>query len=181
MTEYKVDFVAWAEEQGRLLRERRLDLLDRANIAKEIKRLGEADIEVMRERIRILLTALLRWAFEVDLRSVGLSSTILTQRIEIERLLDDSPSLRTTAADLVIETYPAAKRAAVMESGLFEESFPEGLPFLPSEVFDLTFLPDPFGDDAVRGPDWWRRRHGDGEPLGNGQAPVEASPDPHGR
>lgn len=108
-------------------------------------------MDVIKERIRVLLTALLRWAYQVDVRSVALSSTIMAQRHAIERILDDSVSLRPIARELVIDIYPEAKQAAVIESGLFTESFPEGLPFLPDEVFDASFLPDPFGDDAIRG------------------------------
>jgi hypothetical protein len=155
-TDYRRDRVAWAEQQGRLLRERRLDAIDRANIAAEIEQVGKGDMDALRERVRILLTALLRWAYQVDLRSTALASTIMAQRQEIQRILKDSASLQPAMDDLVVDTYPEAKRLAVMESGLFDESFPEGLPFLPVEIFDLEFLPDPYGDDKIRGEGWWR-------------------------
>jgi hypothetical protein len=132
--------------------------VDRENVAAEIERLGDDDLEVLKERVRILLTALLRWAYQVDLRSRALSSTILAQRAEIERTLEDSAGLRACVSDLVIEMYPEAKRLAVMESGLFDESFPEGLPFLLNEVFDLHFLPDPFGENGANGRPLRRRR-----------------------
>lgn len=158
MAEYDLDHAAWASEQGALLRARRFDRLDHARLADELERLGGANIEELRERIRILTTALLRWAYEVDLRSVALNSTIGVQRQLVAAILEDCPSLRAVAAELVVDTYPAAKRAAVVESGLFEESFPEGLPFQPAEVLDDGFLPDPYGDDLVRGREWWRTR-----------------------
>ena len=158
MAEYEVDHAAWASEQGALLRAREFDGLDHARLADELERLGRADFEELRERIRALVTALLRWAYEAEVRSVALHSTIGAQRERIARILEDGPSLRPIAAELVIETYPVAKRAAVVESGLFEESFPEGLPFLPDEVIDRAFLPDPYGDDQVRGNYWWRNR-----------------------
>ncbi len=56
------------------------------------------------------------------------------------------------------DLYPAARRAASIESGPFEDSFPAGLPFRPTEVLDEDFLPDPYGDELVRGPGWWRHR-----------------------
>lgn len=155
---YNRDRVAWTVEQGKLLRERRLDQVDRHNVAAEIERLGDDDLKVLQERVRILLTALLRWAYQVDLRSTALASTIVSQRHGIEQILSDSAGLRPHAEDLVIDVYPEAKRLAVMESGLFDDSFPAGLPFLPHEVFDFEYLPDPFGDDEIRGDAWWRRR-----------------------
>jgi hypothetical protein len=160
VTGYSEDRVRWSEEQGRLLREHRLDALDRDNVGAKIGQLGVEDIGELRERIRILVTTLLRWAYQVDLRSTGLASTITAQRGRIESLLEDSASQRSIVDDLVIETYPEAKRMAVVESGLFDERFPEGLPFLPSEVFDLYFFPDPHGEDEGRPDAWWRDRRG---------------------
>jgi hypothetical protein len=157
MIAYERDPTAWAAEQASMLRARRADSVDRAKIAAELRTLAEAEVETLRERIRIVLTALLRWAYQVDLRSVALEATISAQRHAIERRLRESPSLKATAANLVIDLYLDSKRAAVLESGLFDESFPEGLPFLPSEVFDSGFLPDPYGDDRIRGNGWWRR------------------------
>lgn len=148
-TSYSTDRTAWCMEQALHLRTARWDRIDKENVAAEIERLQREDEATLNERIRILLTALLRWAYQADLRSPGLSSTIMSQRIEIDRILDDSASLRPLAAASIINVYPEAKRLAVIESGLFDESFPEGLPFLPSEVLDWAFMPDPFGDDSV--------------------------------
>jgi hypothetical protein len=152
------DRAAWADEQASLLGRQEPSRIDRENVAREIERLGAADIELLRERIRILLTALVRWAFDVDLRSMGLYITIMRQRNEIAGLLKESPSLASRTLEFLIETYPKARRAAAMESGPFEDAFPAGLPFLPGEVFDLSFLPDPLGDDLIRGAEWWRDR-----------------------
>lgn len=140
-----------------MLRQHQLDALDRANIASEIEKLFAEDADLARERIRVLLTALLRWAYQGDLRSSALASTITAQRGGIEHTLADSASLRSLVDDWVIEMYPEAKRMAAIESGLFEDSFPAGLPFLPSEVFDLYFFPDPFKEDEGKADAWWRK------------------------
>lgn len=156
MTDYAHDRFAWALEQATLLRARRQDKIDRENVARAIERLGEADVEELRERIRILLTTLVRWAYNRDFRSMGSRLTIGSQRDQIERLIEESPSLRAVAEHLVIETYADARRAAAMEDGPFRNAFPAGLPFLPNEVLDDEFLPDPYGDEAVLGAEWWR-------------------------
>lgn len=157
MTSYDADRFVWSEEQGRALR-RHVTTIDAARIAGIIEQLGQDDIATIGERIRILLGGLLRWAYQVDLRSVALHSTIFVQRLEIAQLIEESPSLLSCAEDMVIEQYPAARRMASFESGPFGDSFPVGLPFLPSEVLDEKFLPDPYGDDSIRGPGWWRNR-----------------------
>ena len=84
--------------------------------------------------------------------------TISRQRQQIAQLIEESPSLRGAGERLVIETYPDARRAAALEDGPFKDAFPAGLPFLPSEVLDMNFLPDPYGDDAALGAGWWRKR-----------------------
>lgn len=151
------DYHAWTERQADALREERLADLDARRLAEEIDALGEADREEIRLRLGVLLTGLLRWAYEVDLRSRGWDVTIDRQRARIARLLSDSPSLASYPDDIVPEIYPQAKARAVLESGLFDDSFPEGCPFLLNEILDPDFLPDPFGDDAIRGENWWRR------------------------
>ncbi len=158
MTSHDADRVLWSSEQARHLMDRAGPKIDRENVARAIERLGEADVDQLRQRITILLTALIRWGYDPDIRSMGPYATIGRQRDQIARLLEDSPGLVPIAERLVIETYPEARRAAAMENGPFDDAFPAGLPFLPSEVFDDGFLPDPYGDDTADGPDGWRRR-----------------------
>lgn len=158
---YSADRFAWSKDQARLLRARNRELIDRTHIANVIEQLGGDDVSSLRERITVLLTALLRWAFEVDHRSVGFWSTINAQRDRIQRILEDSPSLLPVATAMIVDRYAEAKKRAVLESGLFENDFPEGLPFLPAEVLDDDFMPDPYGDDPIRGAGWWQHRRSD--------------------
>jgi hypothetical protein len=158
LTSHDVDRFAWALEQATHLRARHHDRIDRENVARTIEQLGEADVEELRERVRILITALVRWAYNSDFRSSGSHLTISAQRQQIAQLIEESPSLKGVAERLVIDTYPEARRAAAMEDGPFRDAFPAGLPFLPSEVLDMNFLPDPYGDDATLGAGWWRKR-----------------------
>lgn len=140
-----------------MLRERRLEGVDWTNVAEEVSRLGADDPEILQQRIRILLTSLLRWAYQTDLRSPYLLSTIGAQRGGIKSILQDSAGMATRLEEWIMDSYPEAKRLAVLESGLFDESFPESLPFLPAEVLDDAFLPDPYGDDAVTEKAWRNR------------------------
>ena len=77
---------------------------------------------------------------------------------EVADILEDNPSLRPLVPTLVAEIYPVAKARAVLESGLFDDTFPDGCPFLEDEILTIGFLPDPYGDDAIRGANWWKRR-----------------------
>lgn len=157
---YAADLCAWADEQVSALRENRMADLDRVRMAGVVARLGWRERRVLRARIGVVLTGMLRWAQEVDLRCHGWAVTLDKQRYQIERLLRDNPSLGADLPTLVAEIYPLAKARAVLESGLFDDSFSEGCPFTDDEILTVGCYPDPYGDDAVRGIGWWRRDRG---------------------
>jgi hypothetical protein len=155
---FAVDLSAWAETQARALREGRLERLDRANLSAEIGRLGLRERHALRARLGILLTGLLRWSEQVDLRCHGWAATIDGQRHAVALILRDSPSLRREIPDLVARIYSVAKARAVLESGLFDDSFAGACPFSEEDILTSGSYPDPYGDDAIRGPGWWSRR-----------------------
>lgn len=154
---FSADLSAWAEEQTRLLAAGEVEAIDHAHIAAIVRDLGERERREIRDRLGVILTGLLRWGAEVDLRSEGWAITIDRQRRLVAARLADSPSLRPELPWMVAEVYPEAKARAVLESALFDDSFSESCPFTDEEILMPGFLPDPHGDDAVRGPDWWRR------------------------
>ena len=67
------------------------------------------------------------------------------------------PCLRSELPGLIATLYSSAKAHAVLESALFDDSFSESCPFSEAEILDETWLPDPHGDDRVRGAGWWKR------------------------
>lgn len=153
-----VDLSAWAETQAAALREARSADIDRANLTRLVHDLGLRERRALRARLGVILTGLLRWTEQVDLRCHGWAATLDIQRLRVADILEDNPSLRPLVATLVAEIYPLAKARAVLESGLFDDTFPDGCPFLEDEILTIGFLPDPYGDDAIRGANWWKRR-----------------------
>ena len=154
---YAVDLSAWAEAQARALHEQRFDALDHDRLSGLVASLAARERREIRDRLGIILTGLLRWAEQVDLRCHGWAATIGVQRLHVEQLLRDNPSLRPVVPTLVADIYPAAKARAVMESALFGSSFSAGCPFTEAEILTDGVFPDPYGDDAIRGEGWWRR------------------------
>lgn len=102
--------------------------------------------------------ALLRRTEQVDLRCLGWAATLDLPGWRVADILDDNPSLRPLVPTPVAGIYPVAKARAVPESGLFDDAFPDGGPVLEDEMLTVVFLPDPYGDDAMRGAHWWTRR-----------------------
>ncbi len=96
---YDTDFVLWTREQAAALRAGRLDALDRDNLAEEVESLGRKDRRELESRLTVLVMHLLKWRHQPDQRGGSWDSTIRTQRREIEKLLNDSPSLRAAVAE----------------------------------------------------------------------------------
>ena len=95
---YEDDYYAWTIEQAQLLRAGALSAIDAANIAEEIESMGRSDRRELQSRLVVLTMHLLKWRFQPSARSSSWSGTIREQRLQIELIFEDSPSLRPLAA-----------------------------------------------------------------------------------
>ena len=139
---YDDDFFAWTQDQARLLREGNLSLIDAENVAEEIESMGRSDRRQLESRFTVLLMHLLKWQVQTEFQSRSWSSTIRTQRHEIEALLADSPSLRHVVEQPRAALYLWARRNAADETGISEKNFPRTCPFTPAQILAEEFLPD---------------------------------------
>jgi uncharacterized protein DUF29 len=142
LVDYEEDFYAWTVEQSRLLRSGELSAIDVANIAEEIESMGRSDRRELRSRLVVLAMHLLKWLNQPGARSRSWSATIDEQRLQIEEVLAESPSLRPMVAAMLSDTYAIARARAIAETGLAEEAFTEVCPFTPDEVLSRAFLPE---------------------------------------
>lgn len=142
VTRLEQDYARWCTEQGVLLREGRLDLLDRENLAEEIESLGRSDKREIENRLQVLLVHLLKWWLQPQGRSASWEASILEQRSRILRVLDDSPSLKNYPGDVLADEYRMARLHAAAETSLDEVEFPAQCPFTIENILDLDYLPD---------------------------------------
>ena len=146
-TLYDTDFYGWAIDQAEALREAaRLDLntpktLDWENLAEEIESLARSDARELSSRYRQLLMHLLKWEYQPDRRSVSWLTSIERQRIEIEKLLEESPSLEAKLPGIYERAYRDARRLAVRQTRLPAGTFPETCPFTIEQAMDPDFPP----------------------------------------
>ena len=141
--DYEEDFYLWTEEQARLLRSGEFSAIDAANIAEEIESMGRSDRRELKSRLIVLLTHLLKWRYQPEARSRSWSDTIREQRQQIELVLEDSPSLRSAAEQMLNQVYWIARENAGEETGITKATFPDACPFRPDEVLSRGFLPEP--------------------------------------
>jgi Domain of unknown function DUF29 len=139
---YETDFYAWTRQQARLLRERRWDDVDLENVAEEIETLGRSDKRQIESRLRVLMAHLLKWKYQPGLRSPSWSGTITDERLRIEDMLKESPSLKRYPAKVFLRHYLGARLKASAQTGIAFDLFPEECPFTIEEVLDVDFFPE---------------------------------------
>jgi hypothetical protein len=142
-TRYDHDIVAWANEQARLIRAGRFDLLDIAHIAEEIEDVGKSEQRELASRMAVLLAHLLKWHFQPERQGSSWQSTIREQRKALTRRLQKTPSLQSCLNDGTWweDCWLDARSDASGETGLAFDLFPEYCPWASSEILDPDWLP----------------------------------------
>lgn len=142
MQTYENDINAWANEQARLLRAGRFDLLDVEHIAGEIEDVGKTEQRELANRMTILLAHLLKWENQPERRGASWEKTIAAQRKEISYALEESPSLAPKLQEprWLDMVWSRAVAQAVNETGL--DCFPNECPWaIQDEVLHHGWLP----------------------------------------
>jgi Domain of unknown function DUF29 len=116
---YDTDLALWAKSQARALRDAgrsRTNLpIDWENVAEEIEALAKSQTRELASRVRTIIVHLLKLqASPATEPRGGWRETVIEQRSEIERVIEDSPSLRQSV-DAVIarEIGPARRQVAL--------------------------------------------------------------------
>jgi hypothetical protein len=120
---YEADETAWLETMAELIREGKTQELDYAHLQEYLTDMAKRDKREVRSRLVTLLAHLLKWAHQPTNRNGSWQATILTQRSELEDLLE-SAVLRQHAVDVLSNAYGKALKQAALETGLPVKSFP---------------------------------------------------------
>jgi hypothetical protein len=139
---YNKDFYAWLMNNASLLRQHKFSEVDIEHIAEELESMGKSEKRELTSRLTVLLAHLLKWKFQSALRSRSWKNTILTQRIDILELLDDSPSLKYELEERVVIAYEKAKLSAEDETGIDKNNFPEICPFTFEQLLKKDYFPE---------------------------------------
>ena len=139
---YEQDFFLWTQQMAIALREGQLDQLDLENLAEEIESVGRSEKRELISRLRVLLIHLLKWQFQSERRSHSWQSTITEQRIQLELVLEDSPSLKGLVPNLLKGAYQQARVKAADETQLAIATFPEHCPYALADILRSDFWID---------------------------------------
>jgi hypothetical protein len=140
-TLYETDFYAWTQRQAELLRSEEFEQVDWDNLIEEIESLGKSQRQEVRNRLTVLIMHLLKLHVQRRAQTRSWRVTVTTQRIDLDLLLADNPSLRANLAAFVVEAYPFAVKKAIAETGLSEDAFPSTCPWRAEQIMDEAFWP----------------------------------------
>jgi len=139
---YKQDFHAWTQQQATLLRTGELAELDSEHLAEELESMGGSERQALSSRLTELLMHLLKWKYQPERRGNSWLSSINKQRIGIEILLEESPSLKAQLSQRFEKAYQRVRRYAAVETHLPITTFPEACPFTEEQALDPEFWPE---------------------------------------
>jgi hypothetical protein len=139
-TLYEQDFYLWTKAIVQHLKENRFNDIDIPNLIEEIESMGKSEKRELKSRLIVLLIHLIKWQYQPEKRSESWRSTITEQRICIEALLEDSPSLQPLLIEIFADCYEKARSKASEETGIELNFFPQESPFTLDETLNAYFL-----------------------------------------
>jgi hypothetical protein len=141
------DFHGWLLDQASALRGRRYFSLDWDNLAEELEAMAAMDRRELLRRLTTLYEHLLKLAYQPDelpRRGNGWRRTVVNSRIEIERLLDQSPGLKGQMQEFALDAYAGGRRKAGAAMGLqrhqWEAIFPDVSPWSIDQALEANFF-----------------------------------------
>ena len=143
-TLYQTDFVAWADETAKLLRQHRFAEIDLNALVEEVEGLAKRDRKAMRSQLQRLLIHLLKWHYlpnDLERTHNNWGATINHARHEIADDMQDSPSLRGYPAEVLDRVYQRARREVRDQTQCDLSMFPEQCPWPIEDILEDGWLP----------------------------------------
>ena len=152
---YETDTVAWSEQQAAALRAASRggsnQPLDWENLAEEIESLGRSLKLWLRSQVVRIIQQLVKLAHSpaLDPRS-GWRHTIRQARVEIDLILEDSPTLRPQLPRFIKEETGRGVQLAIRDLEDHDELSRLELPALKSATYTEQVLGDWFPDEPAK-------------------------------
>lgn len=139
---YKKDFYAWALNNATLLKKGKWSEVDMQHVAEEIESMGKSERRELLSRLAVLIAHLLKWQFQPTHRGKSWRLTIKEQRLELDALLKESPSLKSELDTQLNHAYKRALLSVEKETDLERKRLPKQCPFLLKQILSARFFPE---------------------------------------
>lgn len=141
-SQYDQDFYAWVTENASLLRQGQLNKIDIENVAEELEAMGRSEKRGLVSHLSVLIAHLMKWQFQEKLRSKSWKITIERQRIEINDVLEENPSLKYQIQEIMPKAYKYALNILKEETPLDSSFLPKECPYTFPQMIDEEFFPN---------------------------------------
>jgi len=138
---YDDDLVLWIDGQIQLLVAARYSELDVENLVGELESMKHSQAKALKNRLRVVIMHLLKCQFQPDHYKGRWHGTLAEQRMRLDQLLTNSPSLRRKVAEFAQYGYPVAVKRAAGETHLPVSAFPTENPYSVEQILDQDFTP----------------------------------------
>lgn len=127
--------------EAQLLRERKLSELDFENLIEELESMGRSQKSALASRLSQLIFHLLKWQFQPDFRGRSWLGTIEEQRVRVQDILEDNPSLKATIMESIQKAYKISVSLVKKETPIDLKLVPGTCPYTFEQIMDETFYP----------------------------------------
>jgi hypothetical protein len=149
--EYERDFYGWIQYHVELLRQGKLAEIDIEHLIEELESMSKSEKRELISRLVVLLAHLLKWQYQYQQLADRWQQTwqggswrgsIIEQRWQIMRQLQDSPSLKSYLPEALNQAYSPAVKIAVAETRLPLTTFPQICSYTLEQILDENYYPD---------------------------------------
>jgi hypothetical protein len=141
---YETDYNLWVVETVSQLQRRDVNALDWENLIEEVEALSRRDKNKLASLLTRLLEHLLKlgyWRAEKERNQNHWRREILNFRLQVKRLLKDSPSLKPYLLEIFNQCYKDGRKLARDSSGLLISHFPEQPIANLDQILDEDWFP----------------------------------------
>lgn len=139
---YNHDFYLWLTETANLLKQKKFEALDLENLIEEVESMGRSEKRELLSRVVTIIEHLLKliyWESQREENQRGWIGTIKTQRIELLKIIKQSPSLNNYLRENYLECLIDATDIFKAKTGI--NLNPVEVEFDLSNILDRDWLP----------------------------------------
>jgi len=139
------DFYGWAMANASLLKQRKYQEADMDMIIEEMETLGRSNKRELINRMGVLMAHLMKWGYQptlLPLHQKSWKGTIIRQRIDLEDLLSENPSLKSHMQEAMPKAYKYAFAILEEETPLNLKELPVECPYTFEQIMNDEFYPE---------------------------------------
>jgi hypothetical protein len=136
------DVYGWAVHTAQLLKDKKMNEVDFDGIIEELEEMGISNKHALKNRLAQLIFHLLKWQFQPDLRCRSWTGTVREQRIRLNDILEENPSLKSYVLEAIVKAYKISLTLIEKETPLDLKMLPAECPYTFEQIMNDEFYPE---------------------------------------